>query len=57
VPGRDYDAEGHVTLAVLRDLGVPREARFLLCGPPAWMRGLAGDLLTWGVAPQLLLSE
>ena len=57
VPGRDYDAEGRVTLAVLRDLGVPRAARFFLCGPPAWMRDLAGDLLTWGVAPELLLSE
>jgi len=57
VPGRDYDAEGHVTLAVVRDLGILREARFFLCGPPPWMRDLAGALLGWGVAPELLRSE
>jgi ferredoxin-NADP reductase len=57
VLGRDYDAEGHVTLEVLHDVGVPREARFYLCGPPAWMCDLAGRLLTWGVAPELLLLE
>ena len=55
--GRDYDAAGRVTRDVLQDLGVPRDARFYLCGPPAWMRDLARGLLTWGVAPELLLSE
>jgi ferredoxin-NADP reductase len=57
VLGHDYDAEGRVTLEVLHDVGVPREARFYLCGPPPWMRDVASGLLTWGVAPELLLSE
>ena len=57
VLGRDYDAKGRVTLEALHEVGVPRQARFYLCGPPAWMRDLAHGLLTWGVAPELLLSE
>jgi len=55
--GRDYDAKGRVTLEVLRDVDVPRDASYYLNGPPAWMRDLAGGLLAWGVAPELLLSQ
>jgi ferredoxin-NADP reductase len=57
VLGRDYDAEGRVTLDVLHDVGVPRGAVYYLCGPTAWMRDLAGGLLTWGVAPQRIHTE
>jgi ferredoxin-NADP reductase/MOSC domain-containing protein YiiM len=57
VPGRDYDAEGRVTLDVLHDLGVPRVADFYLCGPRAWMRDLADGLSTWGVAPERIHAE
>jgi ferredoxin-NADP reductase len=46
-----------VTLEALRDIGGPRAARFYLCGPPPWMRDLAGALLAWGVAPASLRSE
>ena len=54
---RDYDAEGHVTLGVLQDLGVPRDAHAYLCGPTAWMRELSAGLLTWGVAPERIHTE
>jgi ferredoxin-NADP reductase/MOSC domain-containing protein YiiM len=57
VPGRDYDAEGRVTFDVLQDLGVPRAADYYLCGPRPWMRDLAAGLLTWGVAPERILTE
>ena len=56
-PGRDYDAEGHVTLDALQALGVPRDAQMYLCGPTAWMRELSAGLLTWGVAPERIHTE
>lgn len=55
--GSDYDAEGHVTLEVLQELGVPLDAQCYLCGPMAWMRELAGGLLTSGVAPERIHTE
>jgi ferredoxin-NADP reductase/MOSC domain-containing protein YiiM len=57
VRGRDYDAEGRVTLDVLHDLGVPIAAEYYLCGPRSWMRDLAAGLLTWGVAPERIHTE
>jgi ferredoxin-NADP reductase/MOSC domain-containing protein YiiM len=55
--GRDYDAEGHVTLEAVQELGVPRAADVYLCGPTAWMRELSAGLVTWGVAPERLHVE
>jgi ferredoxin-NADP reductase/MOSC domain-containing protein YiiM len=57
VPGRDYDAEGHVTPEVLQDLDVPLAGDYYLCGPTAWMRDLSAGLLTSGVAPQRIHTE
>ena len=57
VPGRDYDAQGRLTLDVLQDLGVPREADHYLCGPLSWMRDLSAGLLAWGVAPEHVHTE
>jgi ferredoxin-NADP reductase/MOSC domain-containing protein YiiM len=57
VAGRDYDAEGRVTLELLQDLGVPRTAGYYLCGPREWMRELSAGLLTWGVAPERMHTE
>jgi ferredoxin-NADP reductase len=56
-PGRDYDAEGRVTLEGLQGIGVPPSADYYLCGPTAWMRELAAGLLTWGVAPERIHTE
>lgn len=36
-PGADFDAVGRLDIAALRDLGVPREADFYICGPAAFM--------------------
>jgi MOSC domain-containing protein YiiM/ferredoxin-NADP reductase len=46
--GLDYDAAGHLDLATLEGLGVPREADFYLCGPPAFLQTLTKDLGAWG---------
>jgi ferredoxin-NADP reductase/MOSC domain-containing protein YiiM/ferredoxin len=48
-PGIDFDAPGRLTLAALEEVGVPRDADFYLCGPPAFLRDLTGGLAAWGV--------
>jgi ferredoxin-NADP reductase/MOSC domain-containing protein YiiM len=48
-PGIDFDAPGHLTVAALEELGVPRDADFYLCGPPAFLHDLTGGLAGWGV--------
>ena len=55
--GRDYDAAGHVGLAALESLGVPRDGDFYICGPSPFLADLSRDLTTWGVAPGRLHSE
>jgi ferredoxin-NADP reductase/MOSC domain-containing protein YiiM/ferredoxin len=55
--GLDFDAAGRIDLDALLALGVPREAQFYLCGPPAFLRELTGALLGWGVEPARLHRE
>lgn len=49
-PELDFDAPGHLGMPVLKDLGVPLDADFYLCGPPAFLRDLTTDLATLGVS-------
>jgi ferredoxin-NADP reductase len=53
----DFDAPGRLGLAVLQRLDVPLEADFYLCGPPAFMSDLTGDLSAWGVAADHIHTE
>lgn len=55
--GGDYDAVGRIDLESLIALGVPRDADFYLCGPPAFLRDLTAGLLGWGVEPARLHRE
>ena len=55
--GLDYDAEGRVTLAVLHELQIPRDAEYYLCGPTAWMRELSAGLLSVGVPDDVIHTE
>jgi ferredoxin-NADP reductase/MOSC domain-containing protein YiiM len=48
--GADYDAPGRFSVKVLKTLGVPREADFYLCGPPAFLDELTTGLASWGIA-------
>jgi ferredoxin-NADP reductase/MOSC domain-containing protein YiiM len=48
--GQDYDRQGHVSVDVLRDLGILRGSEFYLCGPGQFLSDLYSELLTWGVA-------
>ncbi len=55
--GRDYDAAGRLSLQMVQVIGVPREADFYLCGPPAFLRSFAQDLAAWGVPSGRLHQE
>jgi ferredoxin-NADP reductase/MOSC domain-containing protein YiiM/ferredoxin len=53
----DFDAPGRVSLPVLQELGVPRDADFYLCGPVPFMTDLTAGLAAWGVAANHIHSE
>ena len=54
---QDYDAPGHLGVPVLEQLGVPRDADFYLCGPPAFLNGLTTALKSWGVSASGIYTE
>ena len=56
-PGLDFDAPGRLNVAVLKEIGVPREADFYLCGPPAFLRDLTSELADWGVTTERVHIE
>jgi MOSC domain-containing protein YiiM/ferredoxin-NADP reductase len=56
-PALDFDAPGRLNVRVLQELGVPRDADFYLCGPPAFMSDLTVDLEAWGVAVNRIHTE
>jgi ferredoxin len=55
--GFDFDASVHLTVTVLEELGVPLEADFYLCGPPAFLADFTAGLGRWGVAPDRIHTE
>ena len=55
--GADFDASGRLSLAVLADLGVPRNAEFYLCGPAPFMADLSAGLVGWGVSSNSIHTE
>ena len=55
--GYDYDAPGHLEIAVIKQIGVPRDADFYLCGPSAFLRDFAEGLAAWGVNANRVHSE
>ncbi len=55
--GVDFDAPGHLTVSAFEELGVPRDADFYLCGPPAFLADLRAGLAGQGVAPGSIHTE
>jgi ferredoxin-NADP reductase/MOSC domain-containing protein YiiM len=55
--GVDFDAAGRLTVTVVETLGVPREADFYLCGPPAFLEDFTAGLGAWGVAGDRVHTE
>ena len=56
-PAVDFDAPGHLSEGVLRELGVPRDADFYLCGPSAFMSEFTTGLEASGVANNRIHTE
>jgi ferredoxin-NADP reductase/ferredoxin len=56
-PGINYDVEGHVTVALLQQMGVPRAADFYLCGPAGFLADLVESLKTWHVDVSRIHTE
>ena len=56
-PGHDYHADGRITAADLRGLGVPDGAEHYLCGPAAFLDGLTAGLRAEGVPDEQIRSE
>jgi ferredoxin-NADP reductase/MOSC domain-containing protein YiiM len=55
--GVDFDASGRLSASSLAELGVPRDADFYLCGPPAFMADLPAGLAGWGVPSNRIHTE
>ena len=53
----DFDAPGRLDMHAIEGLGVPHDADFYLCGPSAFMNGLARELGNWGVAASHIHTE
>ena len=52
-----YDASGHLDLSLLRQLQMPKEADFYLCGPAAFLVDFTAELKSWSVADSSIHSE
>jgi len=55
--GQDFDAPGRLGLPVLKQLGVPHEADFYLCGPAEFLGSLKSALAAWGVSASRVFTE
>ena len=55
--GMDFDARGRIDMGVLQELGVPRNAGFYICGPPAFISDLTTGLAAWGIAKGQIHTE
>jgi ferredoxin-NADP reductase len=55
--GENFDATGHLSRSVFREVGVPREADVYLCGPTRFMAEMKEVLATLGVAPERIHVE
>jgi ferredoxin-NADP reductase/MOSC domain-containing protein YiiM/ferredoxin len=56
-PGVDFDAIGHLDIATLAELDVPRNADFFICGPSAFIGDLTAGLAAWDVSKGRIHTE
>jgi ferredoxin-NADP reductase/MOSC domain-containing protein YiiM len=47
--GADFDAHGHIDVALLERIGVSRNSDFYLCGPSSFLQSMSDELQNWGV--------
>jgi len=56
-PGEDFDAPGHIEVALLEKIGVPRNGEFYLCGPSSFLENMRDGLQNWGVGAEHVHME
>lgn len=56
-PGGDFDARGHIDVALLEKIGVPRNGDFYLCGPSSFLQNMRDGLRNWGVPAERVHME
>jgi len=47
--GADFDAPGHIDIALLQRIGVSQGSDFYLCGPSSFLQNMRDGLRNWGV--------
>jgi MOSC domain-containing protein YiiM/ferredoxin-NADP reductase len=57
LPGSNYDVKGHLSVAQLQQMGVPRTADFYLCGPAGFLSDLQNGLKAWQVDASRIHTE
>jgi len=55
--GEDFDGPGHIEVALLEKIGVPREGDFYLCGPSLFLVNMRDGLRNWGVSADQVHME
>ena len=55
--GEDFDAPGHIEVALLEKIGVPRNADFYLCGPSSFLENMRDGLQSWGAPAEQVHME
>jgi ferredoxin-NADP reductase/MOSC domain-containing protein YiiM len=55
--GTDFDASGHIDVALLERIGVPPNSDFYLCGPSSFLENMRDGLRNWGVRLQNVHTE
>ncbi len=55
--GTEFDAPGHIDVALLEKLHIPRNSDFYLCGPPSFLQNMREGLRNWGLPSQNVYTE
>jgi ferredoxin-NADP reductase len=53
----DFNASGHIDIALLERIRVPRDGEFYLCGPTSFLQSMREGLRTWGVLAESVHME
>lgn len=56
-PQVDFDASGHIDVALLKRIGVSANSHLYLCGPSSFLENLRAGLQDWGVAAANVHTE
>lgn len=56
-PGEDFNTSGHIDLALLEKIDVPRNGDFYLCGPSSFLENVRDGLRDWNVSAQKVHME